>query len=91
MKEQNYITYSRTTYVGVLLFALPALLMLKVLSTWLNRTEYSAMRNLTAGMIKGIEIDILLSRFLCLCVLSSTQEFCAVSPFKFSEHVTVHL
>jgi len=55
-EEQTYITYSRTTYVGVLLFVLPALLMLKVLSTWLNRTEYSAMRKLTAGMIKGTEM-----------------------------------
>lgn len=56
MKEQNYITYSRTTYIGVLLFARPALLILEVLSTWLNGTEYSAMRNLTAGTIKGTEI-----------------------------------
>ena len=56
LKEQSYITYSKTTYVGVLLFALPAILMLKVLSTWLNRTEYSTVRKLTAGMIKGKEI-----------------------------------
>jgi len=58
LKEQSYITYSRTACVGVLLFALPALLMLKVLSTWLNRTEYSAVRKLTAGTIKGTEIQV---------------------------------
>ena len=48
LKEQSYVTYSRTPYVGVLL--------LKVQSTWLNRTKYAAVRKLTAGTIKGTEI-----------------------------------
>jgi hypothetical protein len=82
LKEQSYITYSRTTYVGVFLFALPALL-----STWLNKTEYSAMRKLTPGAIKGTEIhtDVIVYRqdSFVHVFFRQLQELCATSPNKF--------